>query len=337
MCVLISHSIELVDGDRSREPLTFIFGTLSLGEFGVDGFFLVSGYLITQSFENSASSLSYLWKRILRIYPAFIVSFIVSIAIVGPLSGADLGALQGIGWVKQTAYMLILAAPRLPNAFADVPYPALNGSMWTIPYEFRCYLLVAILGLLGILRWRTLFGFFWVVLLLISAFFTFKNGTYTLLSNFTGYPRQTIRLTTLFLSGSAFYIFRDIIVYRNDVAALAAIALIGLLFNHTTEELAIPTLAGYLIFWTAFQMNTPRLNRINSSTDISYGIYLYAWPIQNLLVKYVTGISPLVVMSLTTAVAGSAALLSWRLIEKPSLRLKALWKNSADLQQFERV
>src|ERR1700682_1934130 len=99
MCVLVSHSFELVDGNRSREPLTFIFGTLSLGEFGVDGFFLVSGYLITQSFETSASSLSYLWKRILRIYPAFIISFVISIAIVGPLSDADMHLLEGMGWV----------------------------------------------------------------------------------------------------------------------------------------------------------------------------------------------------------------------------------------------
>jgi peptidoglycan/LPS O-acetylase OafA/YrhL len=88
MCVLVSHSIELVDGNRSREPLTFIFGTLSLGELGVDGFFLVSGYLIAQSFENSASVLLYLGKRILRIYPAFVVAFVLSIVVVGPLSPA---------------------------------------------------------------------------------------------------------------------------------------------------------------------------------------------------------------------------------------------------------
>ena len=81
-------------------------------------------------------------------------------------------------------------------------------------------------------------------------------------------------------------------------------------------------LGGYLIFWFAFLKGTPRLNCINNETDLSYGTYLYAWPIQSLLIKFIPGITPLSVVILTTFSTAALAYLSWRLIEKPSLSLR---------------
>lgn len=323
MSVLVSHSIELVDGGRSREPLTYVFGTLSLGELGVDGFFLVSGYLIAQSFENSVSVFSYLWKRVLRIYPAFVIAFVLSVIVVGPLSGADMNALRGTGWVKQIVQMMFLGVPLLPNAFADLHYPSLNGAMWTIPYEFACYLIIGIIGLLGALRSRWIIGSAMIGLLLLSAFVHVGNDIFTLPSNFAGSSSDAIRFASLFVSGTAFYVFRNSISYRNDLATVATIAFIASLFNHTTAELAVRTLGGYLIFWFAFLKDATRLNRINNEIDISYGTYLYAWPIQSLLIKFVPGITPLSVIILTTFSAAALAYLSWRLIEKPSLSLRS--------------
>jgi peptidoglycan/LPS O-acetylase OafA/YrhL len=88
--VIISHSAELIDGNRSREPLTNLFGVLSFGELAVDAFFLISGYLVVQSFERSDSTLSYLMKRIRRIYPGFLVAYIACVFVVAPLVGNDL-------------------------------------------------------------------------------------------------------------------------------------------------------------------------------------------------------------------------------------------------------
>jgi peptidoglycan/LPS O-acetylase OafA/YrhL len=323
MSVLVSHSIELVDGSRSREPITCLFGTLSLGELGVDGFFLVSGYLIAQSFENSVSVTSFLWKRVLRIYPAFVVAFVLSILVVGPLSGADMNALRGSGWVKQIVQMMFLGVPLLPRAFKDLHYPSLNGAMWTIPYEFACYLIIGIIGLLGALRSRWIIGSAMTGLLLLSAFVHVGNDIFTLPSNFAGSSNDAIRFASLFVSGTAFYVFRNFISYRNDLAAFAAIAFIASLFNHTTAEIAVRTVGGYLILWFAFLKDAPGLNRINNETDISFGTYLYAWPIQSLLIKFVPDITPLSVMILTTFSAAAMAYLSWCLIEKPSLSLRS--------------
>ena len=67
--VILSHSSEMIDGNRSRELLTQVFGTISFGELAVDCFFIISGYLITKSYLSSTSALEYLVKRVLRIYP----------------------------------------------------------------------------------------------------------------------------------------------------------------------------------------------------------------------------------------------------------------------------
>jgi peptidoglycan/LPS O-acetylase OafA/YrhL len=213
MCVLVSHSFEMVDGNPSREPLTYLFGTITLGTLGVDGFFLVSGYLIAQSFENSTSVFSFVWKRILRIYPAFVVAFTLSIIVVGPLSGADMSGLWGDGWIKQLYHMLRLRTPELPNVFAGLHYPLLNGPMWTIPHEFRCYLLVAVVGVSGFLQRKAIFATALLLLLLFVTLYPFKSMA-------PNSPGNSLGLVALFFSGSAFYIFREIIPYRNALPSL---------------------------------------------------------------------------------------------------------------------
>lgn len=84
--VIVSHAPELRDGNRSREILTRIFGSISFGELAVDGFFLLSGYLIVQSWHHGPELGSFFSKRIRRIYPAFIIASLFCIAVVVPLA-----------------------------------------------------------------------------------------------------------------------------------------------------------------------------------------------------------------------------------------------------------
>ena len=168
--VIVSHSPELVDGNRSREILTRIFGTMSFGEISVDGFFLISGYLITQSFVRSSSTFEYLLKRVLRIVPGYAVSFVLCVLLVAPFAG------NGVTWSFRLleillSQMLTLFPPTIAGAFDGLPYPLLNGAMWTIAYEFRCYLAVAMFGLLGIYRprYRVVAAIAVAVLLLLNA------------------------------------------------------------------------------------------------------------------------------------------------------------------------
>jgi peptidoglycan/LPS O-acetylase OafA/YrhL len=320
MLVIVSHSFELIDGNRTREPLTVLFGTLSIAEIAVAGFFLVSGYLIAQSYEASSSLLSYLVKRVLRIYPAFVVASLFCILVVGPLSGADLAALSLFDWAKTLARTIALQVPKLPGAFAGQPYPSLNGSMWTIAYEFRCYLVLPLLGFAGLMKSRVLLSLtlaFWIG---VAAT---QDSSTVLLGGALGNPHETFRLTGYFLAGVCFYLYRDSIVYRSEIALAAAACLLAALLNKYTAGISVAIFGGYLIFWFAFLPGTPRLNAVNSRTDISYGIYVYAWPVQMLLIRYVPGISPTSVMALTLAIASFIAYLSWKFIEHPALSAKA--------------
>jgi peptidoglycan/LPS O-acetylase OafA/YrhL len=123
--VILSHSSELVDGDRSREILTRVFGTLSFGELGVDGFFLISGYLITKSYQTSHSAGGFLLRRILRIYPGFVVSYVLCVFALGPFVG---GPISHVSALRVVAEALSLHGPQVPGVFPETPYAVLNGS-----------------------------------------------------------------------------------------------------------------------------------------------------------------------------------------------------------------
>jgi peptidoglycan/LPS O-acetylase OafA/YrhL len=311
--VVLSHAPELVDGNRAREILTRLFHTLSFGEFGVDGFFLISGYLITKSFVTSPDVLNYLFKRVARIYPAFLVATIVSIVVFAPLSGTQLSALGVRDWVHVVGNALTLQPPSV-QAFPGTHYPILNGAMWTIAYEFRCYLLIAILGLLGILRHRefVLAGTA-VALLMLAA----KVPTPIPVSDiFYGNPPEAIRMTAAFLTGAVFYLYRDVILYRAGYAVFAAVVLLASMFGPRLAEPILCVFGGYLIFWLALVARQSIFSRITTDNDISYGLYLYTWPIQSALVYFRPGISPWLMFAVSLLLAAACGYLSWILLER---------------------
>ncbi|MES2072232.1 MAG: acyltransferase [Pseudomonadota bacterium] len=317
--VIVSHSPELIDGNRSREILTQIFGTLSFGEVGVDGFFLISGYLITKSFVQRQSTLAYLAKRVLRIVPGYLASFWICVLVVAPFVGAGNPGLERLGSQMQQA--LLLLPPEVPGAFRSLHYPALNGAMWTIAYEFRCYLATIALGLLGLFkpRYRALLLILISALLLLNAAQTMV-GAQVIGSRFIGDPVYIVRFGALYGVGMLFYLFRDRIRLTNAGALIAAGLLIPLFFNHYAAEAVFSICGGYLIFWFAFQAPVLRLSHIVNRADISYGLYLYAWPLQNLIIWSNKSLNPWLLCCLTLTGAGLLAYASWILVEKPSLR-----------------
>jgi peptidoglycan/LPS O-acetylase OafA/YrhL len=232
-----------------------------------------------------------------------------------------MASLLGFGWAKSLARMILLAQPSISGAFNGQPHATLNAPMWTIAYEFRCYLLIAALGVFGILRRPVLLSM-GIATLICSAAMSIDYNPPGILYDVFGTLQESVRFASMFLAGAVFYLYRDRADYRNIAAVIAAVFLAASLFNPRTAALAIPTLGAYLIFWFAFLPSTPNLNAINTSTDISYGVYLYGWPVQMLLVRFVPGIAPLSVVLLATLVSALLAYLSWQLIEKPCLSFK---------------
>ncbi|WP_370693932.1 acyltransferase family protein [Methylobacterium sp. NEAU K] len=137
-----------------------------------------------------------------------------------------------------------------------------------------------------------------------------------------GKPADATRLIFVFFVGAAFYIWRDRIAFTHGGALLAATSLVALLFVPLLAEPAFVILGGFLIFWYAIGYPANCVSRGMDRIDPSYGLYLYAWPVQNLLIFNISDISPFTVTAITLPVATTLGLLSWRFIEKPTLRHK---------------
>lgn len=325
--VLLSHSYALKGVPETADPLARLTHTyFPASFFGVQFFFLISGYLILTSFENRTSYLSYFWKRSLRIFPALAVLLLLMVGIYGPLF-TDLPLSQYFSKTHELALFLgnlslYKLQGALPGVFANLPLPhELVGSLWTLAYEFTCYILLAFWGALGLLRWR------WLTLLLylgitIPNFFPHLLGGYSLpLLNFPLIP--TLQFGSFFIGGMVYNQWADCIPFSPFSLCVAFVLLFGCL------SLAVPLgmyLAGYLIvpyilFGLAF-LPSP-LTQVGKWGDFSYGLYIYGFPIQQACVYLSNNSLSFVALFFVSLFATlPLAYLSWHWVESPCLRFK---------------
>jgi peptidoglycan/LPS O-acetylase OafA/YrhL len=313
--VIVSHSSHMLDhGGYTHEPLWRIFHTQTLGDLAVDGFFLISGYLVTKSFMQTKSLASFLAKRVLRIYPAYLLAFWASILIILPYATAQNPVLTWPVLLHQLGRWPLLLEPDPP--MNGLPFTELNLSMWTLGYEFRLYLMVAFLGLIGAFaaRWRAAVpaGAALLLALHVAAVGTATADADPVTMNF-------LRLGGIFGFGMSFHLFRENIRLTNKGALIAAALLFALCFSLRLIDPAVGICGGYIVFWFARTCPVLRLSRFTNQTDISYGLYLYACPVQILLIATNPTINCWLLTVLTLPLAGLLGLISWTALEKPAL------------------
>jgi peptidoglycan/LPS O-acetylase OafA/YrhL len=310
LLVILGHSPELVDGNRNRELLTRLFGSVSFGELAVDGFFLLSGYLIMQSWDAQPQGWQFLKKRLLRIYPGFIFASLVCAFAIGPLAsnpGAYFAAFQSSAFLHS---VLALNIPDVPAVFEGTHYASINGAMWTISREFVCYLFVLVAGVTGALRLRH----FCLIL-------TFVVFIALIALKLAKQPVSDLRLASFFLSGTCYYIYRNHFRLNGAFAAVITAIVMVFMFSWRAAELALASIGGYVLIYLAGKRST-FLKGFNRLPDVSYGIYLYGWPIQKLLLWYYPSLTPWTLFAFSAPAAILAGTVSWYLIEKPALRFK---------------
>lgn len=321
LLVLLAHAPELADGNRQRELLTRVFHTLSFGEVAVDGFFLLSGYLIVQSWERRASCWDYAQKRLRRIYPAFVVACLVCIFGLAPLAVPSVRAyFAQLDYSKLLSSTAKLEQPEVPLVFAGTPFPLINGAMWSIAYEARCYVLVALVGLL-LQRWHRWgwLGLAAFAVVMLPLRHQVARWDFTLRTQLIDSTEEFFRLLAFFAVGACFYLFRRHIGLRGRWAAGAAVLALGLLFMPQLATLGLATAGAYALFWVAFAPLAP-LAGFKQLTDISYGLYLYGWPMQKLLLWYFPSVPVWLLLAATAGLASLAGYASWHLVEAPWLK-----------------
>lgn len=315
--VIVSHAAELMEGNRSREILTNLFGTISFGELAVDGFFVVSGFLVLGSWHRNPNVVQFLTSRVLRIYPGFMVAVIVCIGLVVPRYSGDQDYHSGFSsyFLELLYSVLKLHLPAHPLVFEGSNYPVLNGSLWSISFEFKAYLAVLVLGFLGLLRSKKIW--IGITVLLVCLYLMHKMGVYDLKGKFL-----SVSTLMCFFVGGAYYLYQNSITFSIFWVVLATFGFVVGLHFDVVAEVGLALCLGYLIFWFAF--NVKSLNAFNRLPDISYGVYLYAWPVNKILLYHypdVTLLESILVVSLISMILGSA---SWYLVEKPALRIKEI-------------
>lgn len=331
--VIFSHAFPL--GGWGDDPVYTLTGE-STGGLAVVGFFAISGYLITKSGTNK-DVVQFLWHRVLRIFPAFWTALLLGALVVGPLTWLRQGRALG-DYVTSAAggpltyvtanWDLEIRQYGLLDVFVDTtPYgqltggSVLNGSLWSLDYEWTCYLIIAALVLVGVLRRARP-----VVLALTAVFLALHvwsqlapSGLAELLPYFA--DQRRIDLPLIFLWGALLALYGHRVPLDDRLGALAGVAAVTTLLTEGFVLLGYPALV-YLVLWLAVRLPA-RLRWIGARNDYSYGIYVYGFLVgQGLafLGGERWGYVPFV--ALTLLITAGCAFLSWHLVEQPALRLK---------------
>jgi peptidoglycan/LPS O-acetylase OafA/YrhL len=317
--VIFSHSFPLTRGTNDTEPLSRLTGgQITFGNISVWSFFAISGFLITQSWTRSPFVLRFLKRRIGRIYPGFIAAGLVSALLIVPYAATP-STYTPVSLQSFFLRTLELQPAEIPPVFAHNPHAGiLNGSLWSIPYEFWCYLGVIFLGLTSALRRRPLVvAIFFLVMafhmVLAVRHLAFRGG---IIGEIFGFPPFWATVLPFFMAGMIFHLYggRSLLRPRLLVAALLAIVVSGFLPNGFVVTL--PICGTYLLMWLAYwpALHPLHLGRFG---DFSYGTYLYAFPIQQLLIMHFgAGIGPWRLFALAAPLTITAGALSWFLVEK---------------------
>lgn len=333
--VLISHSYLYPAGTSDVEPLQSWLGR-SLGECAVQVFFILSGVMVAQSFDRSRSVVDFMVARVLRIFPALIVCVLATALMLGAVvtsmpSGEYLTSPDLFGYIAKTLTLSSGSAP-LPGVFETNAYAGyVNSSLWTLKYEVACYLGLAAMGAAGLFepRWRrvSIIGLAALVAT-ISLSLPSDPADY-------GFTENLRYFTVFFFGGALAYLLRSHLVIRG-AALLPLFALFVLSVRTPFAEVGAMLFLGYGALWAATKTWGPLRGLCNRS-DTSFGIYIFAGPIQQTLLWLVPTLSPLLLAPVAFVIVLPIAFASWLFIEKPALRLRPFVTASLKKQQQQEV
>jgi peptidoglycan/LPS O-acetylase OafA/YrhL len=324
--VLFSHGYALV-GRIADEPVWQIVpGILNAATASVGVFFAISGYLVTSSFLERADSargvLDFVAARFLRIFPAFAACLLLTVLLGAVITTQPPAAYWSSTqtWDYLWRNLLLGRVNELPGVFSENIYGSgVNGSIWTIPLEVGMYVATLAFGLIGTWRgrWRTV-----LVCATLVAWCYLAPSTFVFFRNEHNHPAYAVLCYAI---GATWVVWR-VSNARTWPFALATLVVFIVHFVTTTDInvsrlFAFAAVALFALFIGRLQW--PSLAAASRYGDLSYGIFLYSFPIQQTLVwaKPTIGLHYLLLWSLLLSLA--MAWLSWHLIEKYALRLKA--------------
>ena len=333
--VIFDHAFPL--GGFGHDPFFDVTrGQASLGSLAVGGFFAISGYLIAKS-GMSADVVQFMWRRTLRIFPAYWLVLLVTALLVGPvlwvLDGEALGEYFIWGGNGPVNYLtanwtLNIGTYGIHDLLTETtPYgqeingSAFNGSLWTLIYEWNCYLIVAVLVMFGVMRNARVLvpaiaGFFLLMQVVAMVDFTAVGLIVPRLAD-----PYMISLGLTFLTGSVIAVYSKSIPFDDRLGILAGLVLVVSLRYGGFST--IGTIAGaYFILYLGARLPA-KVHWIGRKNDYSYGIYVYGFLVQQVLAYFgAYRLGYLAYALIALIISAGCAWVSWHLVEKRAMSLK---------------
>jgi peptidoglycan/LPS O-acetylase OafA/YrhL len=323
--VIWTHSYWAVHHVSGQDEFSLLLGTQPVSAFAVNGFFFMSGFLVYASLARRSSVVQYALRRLLRIWPA-LATCVTLTAVIGAYFSQASGTAY---WLGETFRFLVgnmsllTAKYSLTGVMCDGALCNVNGSLWTIPWEVRCYIVLGVLALLGLTR-PALMGRLILPLTLATTILWRIPGVQDWIASHLGQGvtfnlAMFDRLWSMFALGIAAYLVRERLVLNWWICALLFAATVA--EAHWQVNVHAATLfTGYAVLCCAF-LTSQKRSLSGKWPDYSYGMYLYAFPVMMLLVQ-----SGLIADSRLLALANATltlplAALSWHFIEKPAMGL----------------
>lgn len=332
--VIFSHAGPLAGFYGGRDLGTQISSEQSIGGVAVAGFFFLSGFLITKSRMGSSTIFRYFWRRALRIFPAWWLALLLTGFVLAPLAWRqEAGTWDGFWnatdespWTYFFHNMwLTLVQKNIAGMGTSIPFGAdhggfdWNGSAWTLLYEFRAYIIVGLLGLFGMLWHRWIGGAVAGIIILLACMQWGYVGNLSMINGLFGNIFYLLLLAP-FAFGMLFALFGDKIPI-DDRLAIAAALFAGVTYAFGGWLFIGQYAFCYVLMWFAIRVTA--VKGWERPGDMSYGIYIFAWPIMQFAAYFgLQDAGWLVYHLVVVVVVHILAFGSWHLIEKPALSLK---------------
>lgn len=331
--VLLVHSVLVSYGRDAERAYVWLSPVGPFARMLLPMFFVLSGFLVAGSIFRTGSVVGFVMLRVMRIFPALGVEVFLSAAVLGafftkmPIS--EYYSSDGFASYFKNIYGDIHFY--LPGVFSDNPFQGvMNQSLWTIPSEFKCYTLIVALMVLGIIRFR------WAVLGLLVLGCAYRFVEAEFFTNFSETNVGSVAPTALvleFLAGICFYLYRDEI--KLSKVFFGAFLLLSLILHYKGAWVFLGVFpVAYVTIYLGMQV--PKKLPFIFDGDYSYGVYLYAFPVQQVIANLLPSYREWWLnAALTLPVTFLFSYCSWHLLEKHVLKLKGQAKVSAFLPRME--